>query len=78
MITMTDEQRYAEVLRELGEVLANKNMTISCQGWQIDQLKEKLEAAEKEIAFAKEKLADESAQIESLLDEIDHLKGGAA
>lgn len=46
---MTDEQRYSAVLKELGEVLASKNMTISCQQWQIDSLKEKLVAAEEEI-----------------------------
>lgn len=45
---MTDEQKYAAVLRELGDVLASKNTTISCQSWQIDQLKEKLAAAEAE------------------------------
>lgn len=44
---MTDEQKYSAVLKELGEVLQNKNTTISCQSWEIDQLKEKLAAAEK-------------------------------
>ena len=48
MLKMTDEQRYAAVLKELGEVLQSKNTTISCQAWQIDQLKEKLAAAEEE------------------------------
>ena len=48
MVKMTDEQKYNAVLKELGEVLAEKSMTISCQSWQIDNLKEKLEAAEKE------------------------------
>lgn len=45
---MTDEQKYSAVLKELGEVLKDKNTTISCQKWQIDQLKEKLAAAEDE------------------------------
>lgn len=49
---MTDEQRYSAVLKELGEVLQSKNTTISCQKWQIDQLKEKLAAAEEERAEA--------------------------
>lgn len=49
-MVMTDEQKYSAVLRELGEVLQNKNTTISCQRWQIDELKAKLEAAEKEGA----------------------------
>lgn len=44
----TDEQKYSAVLKELGDVLADKNTTISSQRWQIDQLKEKLAAAEKE------------------------------
>ena len=48
MAYMTDEQKYSAVLKELGEVLQSKNTTISCQSWQIDQLKEKLAAAEKE------------------------------
>lgn len=48
MVTMTDEQRYSAVLKELGELLTDKNLTISCQRWQIDELKAKLEAAEKE------------------------------
>lgn len=47
-MVMTDEQKYSAVLRELGEVLADKNTTISCQKWQIDALKEKLAAAEAE------------------------------
>lgn len=49
MVTMTDEQKYDAVLKELGAVLAEKNTTISCQKWQIDELKEKLEAAEAEL-----------------------------
>ena len=50
---MTDEQRYSAVLKELGEVLASKNTTISCQQWQIDELKAKLKAAEDEIVKLK-------------------------
>lgn len=45
---MNDEQKYNAVLKELGEVLQSKNTTITCQKWQIDQLKEKLAAAEQE------------------------------
>lgn len=45
---MNDEQRYNAVLKELGEVLQSKNTTICCQQWQIDNLKGKLAAAEKE------------------------------
>ena len=75
---MTDEQRYSAVLKELGEVLQEKNTTINCQRWQIDQLKEKLAEAEAERDFAKEKLADASRSIDILLADIKELKGGAA
>ena len=75
---MTDEQKYNAVLKELGELLQNKNTTISCQRWQIDELKEKLEAAEAERDFAKEKLADASRSIDILLADIKELKGGVA
>ncbi len=46
---MTSEQKYSAVLKELGELLESKNTTISCQKWQIDQLKEKLAEAEKQM-----------------------------
>lgn len=78
MLKMTDEQRYDAVLKELGEVLQQKNTTITCQRWQIDQLKEKLEAAERERDFAKDKLADAGIKIATLLEEVEQLKGGAA
>ena len=78
MVHMTDEQKYSAVLKELGEVLQSKNTPISCQSWQIDQLKEKLAAAEKERDFAKEKLADASIAIDQLRAEVEELKGGAA
>lgn len=51
-MNMTDEQKYSAVLRELGEVLQNKNTTISCLQWQIEELKARLEAAEDECAKA--------------------------
>ena len=73
---MTTEQKYNAVLTELGEVLQNKNTTISCQKWQIEQLTEKLAAAEEERDFAKEKLADAGIKIAVLLDEVEKLKGG--
>ena len=60
---MTDEQRYSAVIKELGEVLQGKNTTISCQAWQIDELKEKLEEAGVKICM--------------LMEEIEKLKGGA-
>jgi hypothetical protein len=75
---MTDNEKYNALLKELGELLQNKNTTISCQKWEIDQLKEKLAAAEKERDFAKEKLEDASIVNGILMEEIAELKGGAA
>lgn len=49
MLTMTDDQKYAEVLKELGALLAENKTTISCQKWQIEDLKAKLESAEAEL-----------------------------
>lgn len=73
---MTDEQKYSAVLKELGEVLQNKNTTISCQSWEIDQLKEKLAVAEKTRDAAikhaislDEQLLDAEAEIEKLKGE---------
>lgn len=74
---MTNEQKYSALLRELGEVLQGKNMTIDCQRWQIEELEKKLAAAEEERDFAKEKLADAGVKISILLDEVNKLKGGA-
>jgi dihydroxyacetone kinase len=78
MLKMTDEQRYSAVLKELGEVLQGKNTTISCQKWQIDELKAKLAAAEAERDDAKEELGIMNAQVCAMADEICKLKGGAA
>lgn len=51
---MTDEQKYNEVLKELGAILKDKNETISLQRWQIADLTAKLEAAENENKRLKE------------------------
>lgn len=56
---MTDEQKYNAVLKQLGEVLTQKNTEISCLNWQIDNLKEKLAAAEKERDEVAAKKMDE-------------------
>lgn len=61
---MTSQQKYNVLLEELGELLQSKNTTISVQRWQLDNLKEKLAAAEKER---------DDARLE-----IELLKGGAA
>lgn len=75
---MTDEQKYSAVLRELGEVLQEKNTTISCQSWQIDQLKEKLACAEYEREKAVERAMELDTQLLDALCEIEQLKGGTA
>lgn len=84
MVTMTDEQKYNAVLKELGEVLQSKNTTISCQQWQIDELKAKLEAAEKACDQAKEtcerafdELEDMALKLLAARNEIAEMKGGA-
>ena len=78
MLKMTDEQRYSAVLRELGEVLQEKNTTISCQKWQIDELKEKLAAAEAERDEARKQYEASTKLLDATLAEIVQLKGGAA
>lgn len=46
---MTDEQKYNELLKELAQLIKDKNDTITWQQMQIDILREKLAAAENEI-----------------------------
>lgn len=77
-MVMTDEQRYSAVLRELGEVLQDKNTTISCQKWQIDELKAKLEKAEAELENKTEHLVKCATSLAEARAEIEVLKGGAA
>jgi chromosome segregation ATPase len=74
---MTAEQKYSAVLKELGEVLQSKNTTISCQQWQIDSLKAKLDAAEKERDNALVALENAAMKLLDAQNEIDELKGGA-
>lgn len=78
MLQMTDEQRYSAVLKELGEVLQEKSTTISCQKWQIDQLKEKLEQAEAERDRLANELHIANEQFFAMAEQINALKGGAA
>ncbi len=75
---MTDNEKYSAVLKELGELLQSKNNTILWQNLQIDDLKEKLAAAENELHFAKERLAGAHVAIDALQAEIEEMKGGAA
>lgn len=75
---MTDEQRYSAVLKELGEVLQSKNTTISCQQWEIEQLKEKLAAAQETRDYALQELEVAEKRLAQAQAKIDLLKGGAA
>lgn len=75
---MTDEQKYSAVLKELGELLQSKNTTISCQKWQIDQLKEKLAAAEEQRIEDKHQIELLKAELYAADNTIAKLKGGAA
>ena len=71
---LTDEQKYNAVLKELGEVLTSKNTTINCQRWQIDQLKEKLKAAEAERDRTLQDIADVAAHRVCDLDAVEQLR----
>lgn len=75
---MTDEQKYNAVLKELGKVLQDKNTTISCQRWQIDELKEKLAAAEHECDTAVKHAMALETQLQAAECIIEQLKDGAA
>lgn len=77
-MVMTDEQRYSVVLKELGEALQDKNTTISCQRWQIEELKAKLTAAENERDCALQELDVAEKRLKQAHDKIDALEGGAA
>lgn len=59
---MTSEEKYAALLKEVGELLEKKNNTISMQESTINYLRETLEKVEKERDFFKERaelLSDE-------------------
>ena len=73
---MTDEQRYSAVIRELGEVLQEKNTTICCLRWQIDELEAKLEKAEAERPAAVKHAAALDEKLLAAECEIEELKGG--
>ena len=45
-----EQEKYETLLSELAEVLKQKNTTILLQKYEIEELKKKLEAAEKEAA----------------------------
>lgn len=51
---MTDEQKYAELLREIGRLIHEKNDTLIIQQFQIDDLKKQLADAKKRIEETEE------------------------
>lgn len=46
---MTDTEKYNELLKELAQLIKEKNNTIAFQKYQLETLQEKLEKAENEI-----------------------------
>jgi len=73
---MTDEQKYAEVLKELGALLADKNGTIDYLQCRVVNLEEKLKAAEAELADTKEELVTSAKMYVDLAQRT--AEGGAA
>ncbi len=68
---MTSEQKYSEVLKELGALLADKNSTINNQRWQIQHLQEKLATAEEENELLRLQIKELDAALDAAM------KGGA-
>lgn len=50
---MTDEQKYIELLKELGELIMQKNIYINTREYRIESLQRLLDSAEKEIEVLK-------------------------
>lgn len=75
---MTNEQKYSAVLKELGAVMEDKNATITCQRWEIDELKKKLKTAEADLDCAMTELEIMAGRLAQAQAEIEVLKGGAA
>ena len=67
---MTNEEKYASLLRELGELLETKNNTILANEYTIQSLREAIKAAEEERDFIKKNLAEITMQYESTLAEL--------
>lgn len=80
----SDELNYGAVLKALGRVLQEKDTTICCQKLQIEQLEERLAAADQELEKAKQErddavglATDVNQQLLDAMCEIQRLKGGA-
>lgn len=52
---MTDEQKYQELLKEVGEMMKSKNDKIFLLEYEVKTLTEKLEKAEKELKAERNK-----------------------
>lgn len=70
---MNDEKKYNALLKELGALLADKNLTIACNDALIEQLERKLAAAEAERDAVRKELLNVEAQLENAEIEIERL-----
>lgn len=52
---MTDEQKYHELLKEIGEIIKGKNDRIFVLEYEVKTLTEQLEKAEKELETERNK-----------------------
>ena len=75
---MTNEMKYSELLKEIGALLADKNLTISSQRYQIEQLEQRLKVAEAERDEAN-KVANITEKEQAMAQAyIERMEGGAA
>lgn len=51
---MTDEQKYLEVLKALGEIIANRNTDLLFKEMTIERLENRIKIAEAEVAGVQE------------------------
>ena len=65
---MTDQQKYLEVLKELGGLLREKNDIISFKDYQIIDLEKRLEKAEQTIIEMKGNINDKQNCINGQAD----------
>lgn len=62
----TTEQKYTTLLQEIGELLDSKNTSIMCLQYEVDDLKEKLAAAESEADAATKHACEMAVQLERM------------
>lgn len=71
---MNDEKKYNALLKELGALLADKNLTIACNDALIEQLERKLAAAEAERDAVRKELLQTEDKLENAKIEIDRMQ----